>query len=157
LFEFARLNELRDPIVPPRGSMSFTLADNLDVAESAMAAANALVILDTVILEHHILGPHQCPAATDIDAEVVQDALSAMEPREHSGETLAGTEADQIRKVLAATGGNKSRAAQILGIERKRFIASSSGCGWARNRRRCRTARASGVLAHSFRARTAPE
>ena len=26
---------------------------------------------------------------------------------------------DQIRKVLAATGGNKSKAAQILGIERK--------------------------------------
>ena len=26
---------------------------------------------------------------------------------------------EQIRKVLAATGGNKSRAAQILGIERK--------------------------------------
>jgi DNA-binding NtrC family response regulator len=54
-----------------------------------------------------------------IDVEVVQDALSAMEPREHGGETLAGTEAEQIRKVLAATGGNKSRAAQILGIERK--------------------------------------
>jgi DNA-binding NtrC family response regulator len=54
-----------------------------------------------------------------IDIEVVQDALSAMEPREHGGETLAGTEAEQIRKVLAATGGNKSRAAQILGIERK--------------------------------------
>jgi DNA-binding NtrC family response regulator len=54
-----------------------------------------------------------------IDNEVVQDALSAMEPREHGGETLAGTEAEQIRKVLAATGGNKSRAAQILGIERK--------------------------------------
>ena len=26
---------------------------------------------------------------------------------------------DQIRKVLAATGGNKSRAARILAIERK--------------------------------------
>ena len=28
-------------------------------------------------------------------------------------------EIDQIRKVLSATGGNKSRAARILGIERK--------------------------------------
>jgi DNA-binding NtrC family response regulator len=36
-----------------------------------------------------------------------------------SGETLAVAEADQIRKVLAATSGNKSRAARILGIERK--------------------------------------
>lgn len=53
-----------------------------------------------------------------IDAEAVQDAIAAMEPKE-GGETLAETEADQIRRVLAATGGNKSRAAAILGIERK--------------------------------------
>ena len=54
-----------------------------------------------------------------IDGEAVRDALSAMEPRDHSVETLADAESEQIRKVLAATGGNKSRAAQILGIERK--------------------------------------
>jgi len=54
-----------------------------------------------------------------IDAETVQDAISAMEPKDGGGETLAETEADQIRRVLAATGGNKSRAAAILGIERK--------------------------------------
>ena len=54
-----------------------------------------------------------------IDAEAVHDAISAMEPNSAAGETLAETEADQIRRVLAATGGNKSRAAAILGIERK--------------------------------------
>jgi two-component system, NtrC family, response regulator HydG len=54
-----------------------------------------------------------------IDAEAVHDAISAMEPGSGAGETLAETEADQIRRVLAATGGNKSRAAAILGIERK--------------------------------------
>jgi DNA-binding NtrC family response regulator len=54
-----------------------------------------------------------------IDAEAVHDAISAMEPGGAAGETLAETEADQIRRVLAATGGNKSRAAGILGIERK--------------------------------------
>jgi DNA-binding NtrC family response regulator len=54
-----------------------------------------------------------------IDAESVHDAISAMEPKDGGGETLAETEADQIRRVLAATGGNKSRAAAILGIERK--------------------------------------
>ncbi len=53
-----------------------------------------------------------------IDSESVQDALAAMDTKE-GGETLAETEADQIRRVLAATGGNKSRAAQVLGIERK--------------------------------------
>jgi DNA-binding NtrC family response regulator len=53
-----------------------------------------------------------------IDAESVQDAIAAMDTKE-GGETLAETEADQIRRVLAATGGNKSRAAQVLGIERK--------------------------------------
>ena len=54
-----------------------------------------------------------------IDAEAVHDAISAMERGGAAGETLAETEADQIRRVLAATGGNKSRAAAILGIERK--------------------------------------
>jgi DNA-binding NtrC family response regulator len=54
-----------------------------------------------------------------IDAEAVQQALAAMEAREEPVETLAEAEEEQIRRVVAATGGNKSRAAQILGIERK--------------------------------------
>ena len=54
-----------------------------------------------------------------IDDTAVRDAIDLMEPREHGGETLADTEAEQIRRVLNATGGNKSRAAKILGIERK--------------------------------------
>ena len=54
-----------------------------------------------------------------IDQEAVNDALAAMESRESASETLEDAEREQIRKVLAATGGNKSRAAQILGIERK--------------------------------------
>jgi transcriptional regulator with PAS, ATPase and Fis domain len=54
-----------------------------------------------------------------VDGEAVRDALAAAEPKDHAGETLADAESEQIRKVLAATGGNKSRAAQILGIERK--------------------------------------
>jgi len=54
-----------------------------------------------------------------IDGEAVEDAIAAMTPAAAAGETLAETESDQIRRVLAATGGNKSRAAGILGIERK--------------------------------------
>ena len=54
-----------------------------------------------------------------IDEAAVKEAIEQMEPRETSSETLADTEAEQIRRVLAATGGNKSRAAKILGIERK--------------------------------------
>lgn len=61
-----------------------------------------------------ILGAHG-----RIDAEAMRDAIAATETREHGGETLAGAEAEQIRRVLAATGGNKSRAARLLGIERK--------------------------------------
>jgi transcriptional regulator with PAS, ATPase and Fis domain len=57
--------------------------------------------------------------ADRIDAESVHDALTTMESREKPMETLADAEEDQIRRVLAATGGNKSKAAQILGIERK--------------------------------------
>jgi len=54
-----------------------------------------------------------------IDGDAVHNALTAMESRDKPVETLADAEEDQIRKVLAATGGNKSKAAQILGIERK--------------------------------------
>jgi transcriptional regulator with PAS, ATPase and Fis domain len=54
-----------------------------------------------------------------IDDTAVREAIELTEPRDISSETLADTEADQIRRVLAATGGNKSRAAKILGIERK--------------------------------------
>ena len=54
-----------------------------------------------------------------IDDEAVREAIELTDSRDTSSETLADTEADQIRKVLAATAGNKSRAARILGIERK--------------------------------------
>jgi two-component system response regulator HydG len=57
--------------------------------------------------------------ADRIDRETVFDALTAMESREKPVDTLADVQEDKIREVLAATGGNKSKAAQILGIERK--------------------------------------
>ncbi len=57
--------------------------------------------------------------ADRIDAAGVHNALTAMESREKPVDTLADAEEEQIRRVLAATGGNKSKAAQILGIERK--------------------------------------
>jgi DNA-binding NtrC family response regulator len=57
--------------------------------------------------------------ADRIDAEAVRDALTIMESREKPVDTLADAEEDQIRRVLSATGGNKSKAAQLLGIERK--------------------------------------
>jgi transcriptional regulator with PAS, ATPase and Fis domain len=54
-----------------------------------------------------------------IDRAAVQTAIQSMQPRDNAGDSLADTESEQIRKVLAAAGGNKSRAAKILGIERK--------------------------------------
>ena len=54
-----------------------------------------------------------------IDDAAVRHAIEQMDSRDNSSETLADTEAEQIRRVLAATNGNKSRAAKILGIERK--------------------------------------
>ena len=57
--------------------------------------------------------------AERVDAPAVLQALTVMESRDKPVETLADAEEVQIRRVLAATGGNKSKAAQILGIERK--------------------------------------
>ena len=58
-----------------------------------------------------------------VEAKAFQEALAALDPttaqEPATAETLAETEAEQIRKVLAATHGNKTRAAEILGIERK--------------------------------------
>jgi DNA-binding NtrC family response regulator len=54
-----------------------------------------------------------------IDDRAVQSAIEQMDSRDSASDTLADTEAEQIRRVLAATNGNKSRAAKILGIERK--------------------------------------
>ncbi len=54
-----------------------------------------------------------------ITEDAVAEALRSSRTAADTGETLAEAEADQIRKVLAATSGNKSRAARILGIERK--------------------------------------
>jgi transcriptional regulator with PAS, ATPase and Fis domain len=54
-----------------------------------------------------------------IDDTAVREAIELTEPRDISSDALADIESDQIRRVLSATGGNKSRAAKILGIERK--------------------------------------
>ncbi|MCL5743642.1 MAG: sigma 54-interacting transcriptional regulator, partial [Acidobacteria bacterium] len=64
-----------------------------------------------------------------IDEAAVREVIGAMEPREHAGETLADAEAEQIRRVLAATGGNKSQAARILGIERKTLYRKLESMG----------------------------
>jgi DNA-binding NtrC family response regulator len=55
-----------------------------------------------------------------LDAEAVGEALAESAGEETAAtESLKDTEREQILKVLEATGNNKSRAAKILGIERK--------------------------------------
>jgi transcriptional regulator with PAS, ATPase and Fis domain len=63
-----------------------------------------------------------CILAPDhrIDSAAVRRAIAESQPGgENVTETLADAEAEQIRKVMMAVGNNKSRAARILGIERK--------------------------------------
>ncbi len=54
-----------------------------------------------------------------IDEAAVLEGIERTSSKDSGAETLAGAEAEQIKKVLLATNGNKSRAARILGIERK--------------------------------------
>ena len=54
-----------------------------------------------------------------IGPDAVHEALDSSEPTDRPVSSLADAEQEQIRKVLAQTGGNKTRAAKILNIERK--------------------------------------
>ena len=54
-----------------------------------------------------------------IDEKAVREGVASSQATESGGETLVEAEQEQIRRVLAATGGNKTLAAKILGIERK--------------------------------------
>jgi len=58
--------------------------------------------------------------------EAVRDALSAMEPATFRG-NAGDAESEQIRRVLAATGGNKSRARRSWESSARRCIGSWSG------------------------------
>ncbi|MCC6585231.1 MAG: sigma-54-dependent Fis family transcriptional regulator [Bryobacterales bacterium] len=66
-----------------------------------------------------------------IDNEAVRDAIEATDSRERQTETLADAEAEQIRRVLAAVNGNKSRASRVLGIERKTLYRKLERMGLA--------------------------
>jgi DNA-binding NtrC family response regulator len=54
-----------------------------------------------------------------ITDETVYEAMRTTQSAASVSESLNDTEREQIRKVLQATNGNKSRAARLLGIERK--------------------------------------
>ena len=70
-------------------------------------------------LQHMIERMSILAPAGRIDEAAVRDAISQGDSKDSAGDSLADTEAEQIRRVMAATNGNKSRAAKILGIERK--------------------------------------
>jgi DNA-binding NtrC family response regulator len=93
---------------------------NVRLTESGLKALKDFTWPGNVRQLQHLIERLTILAPNDrIDGEAVQDAIEAMSRGGAAGETLAETESDQIRRVLAATGGNKSRAAAILGIERK--------------------------------------
>ena len=93
---------------------------NVRLTESGLKALKDFTWPGNVRQLQHLIERLTILTSNDrIDGEAVQDAIEAMSRGGAAGETLAETESDQIRRVLAATGGNKSRAAAILGIERK--------------------------------------
>ncbi len=95
-------------------------ATNARITESGLRALEEHTWPGNVRQMQHII-ERLCILApgSRIDETAVRAAMHTMQPKDGSTETLADTEMEQIRKVLTATGGNKSRAAKILGIERK--------------------------------------
>jgi DNA-binding NtrC family response regulator len=93
---------------------------NARLAESGLKAMNEYSWPGNVRqLQHMMEKLTIVEGAGWIDDAAVKLAIEQMDSRDHASDTLADTEADQIRRVLTATNGNKSRAAKILGIERK--------------------------------------
>jgi transcriptional regulator with PAS, ATPase and Fis domain len=93
---------------------------NAHLTESGMRALNEQLWPGNVRqLQHTIERLCILAPAGRIDEVAVRGALTTQQGRDTPGETLAATEAEQIRRVLAAANGNKSRAAKILGVERK--------------------------------------
>src|SRR5579871_5409555 len=129
-----RLNVVRillPPLVERRGDVPllahfFVRKYNQRYAQNAKLTESGLRVLENYSwpgnvrqLQHMLERLTILAPAGRIDEASIREAIELTEPRESAGDTLADTEADQIRRVLAATGGNKSRAAKILGIERK--------------------------------------
>jgi DNA-binding NtrC family response regulator len=73
--------------------------------------AIALADHDTIVLEDVLVGEKIGPGAS-AGSDVLRDAVTA-------GKSLADVELLYIRKVMDATGGNISRAARLLGINRR--------------------------------------
>ena len=129
-----RLNVVRvilPPLVERRGDVPllahyFLKKYNERYGQQAKLTASGLATLENYSwpgnvrqLQHMMERLTILAPQSKIDEAAVKEAIYLTEPRDSARDTLADTEADQIRRVLAATGGNKSRAAKILGIERK--------------------------------------
>ncbi len=129
-----RLNVVRvilPPLVERRGDVPllthyFLKKYNERYSQQAKLTASGLAALENYSwpgnvrqLQHMIERLTILAPQGKIDEAAIKEAIELTEPRDSASDTLADTEADHIRRVLAATGGNKSRAAKILGIERK--------------------------------------
>ncbi|MBI4459585.1 MAG: sigma-54-dependent Fis family transcriptional regulator [Acidobacteria bacterium] len=62
---------------------------------------------------------HRGPVVEEAEFRQALASLDPSQEKRGGSETLAGLEEEHIRSVLAATHGNKARAAELLGIERK--------------------------------------
>ncbi|MBN1835662.1 MAG: sigma-54-dependent Fis family transcriptional regulator [Spirochaetales bacterium] len=108
LKEFARENDKKIEAIEPKARMilyNYPWPGN--VRELRNAVESAVVMSKSSIITVDDLPPH---VRSDSEADVI---------RLSTGMSLADAEREVIRSTLAAENGNKSRAAQVLGIGRK--------------------------------------
>ena len=94
------------------------------IRRAALVASSDQITVDDILLEQSECGPGSGPGSPAVDEARVNELLEgSLSLKEITDEASAEIEKELIRRALLKTGGNKSRAAKLLKIERVTLYA----------------------------------